>query len=73
MAKFDHKSFKIGIAVGFGLKGCFAGSIDTKINAAFTKGVEIGQKLKNGVTLADIDGQLLIDSDGVQLMAKGGI
>jgi hypothetical protein len=43
---FDHQSFQIGLAVGLGLKGKFARSIDTGINETFTKGVEVGQKLK---------------------------
>lgn len=73
MAEFDHKSFKIGIAVGFGLKGKFSSPIDTQINAAFTKGIEIGQRLKNGVPLADSEGDPLTDSNGVRLIAKGGI
>lgn len=73
MAEFDHKSFKIGIAVGLGLKGNFASTIDTGVNTAFTKGVEIGQRLKNGVLLTDIDGDVLTDSNGVRLIAKGGI
>lgn len=73
MAEFDHKSFKIGIAVGLGLKGNFASTIDTGGNTAFTKGVEIGHRLKNGVPLADINGDVLTDSNGLRLIAKGGI
>ena len=72
MAEFDHKSFKIGIAVGLGLKGNFASTIDTRVNAAFTKGVEIGQRLKNGVPLTDRDGYVLTDSNEARLIAKGG-
>ena len=72
MAEFDHKSFKIGIAVGLGLKGSFASTIDTRVNAAFTKGVEIGQRLKNGVPLTDRDGYVLTESNGARLIAKGG-
>lgn len=72
-AEFDHKSFKIGIAVGFGLKGNFSSTIETNVNAAFTKGVEIGQRLKNGVPLTSSDGYVLTDSNGVRLIAKGGI
>ena len=73
MAEFDHKSFKLGIAVGLGLTGNFAGPIDTGVNTAFTKGVEIGQRLKNGVPLASSDGYVLTDSNGLRLIAKGGI
>lgn len=73
MAEFDHKSFKIGIAVGLGLKGRFASTLDTGVNTAFMKGVEIGQRLKNGVPLADSDGYVLTDSNGLRLIAKGGI
>ena len=73
MANFDHKSFKIGIAVGLGLKGNFAEMIDTTINAAFTKGVEIGQRLKNGASLLSLDGYVLTDSKGAKMIAKGGI
>ena len=73
MEEFDHQSFKIGIAVGLGLKGNFASTIDTRVNAAFTKGVEVGQRLKNGVPLADSDGYVLTDSNGLRLVAKGGV
>lgn len=73
MAEFDHQAFKIGIAVGFSLKGNYENTINTPVNAAFTKGVAIGQRLKNGAPLADTYGRALLDSNGRRLIAKGGI
>ena len=78
MAGFDHRAFKSGIAVGLALKGSYAGKIDTKVNAAFTKGVEVGRRLKYSAPSAPVDGLIssdgyvLTDSNGILLIAKGG-
>ena len=77
---FDTRSFQIGIAVGLGLKGNFESAIDTGINEAFTKGVEVGQRLKlrDGSFIGAIlvDGTLIatniptLSDDGVLIFPK---